>query len=430
MTTNPPACGHDSHACTEYNRLSRRQFLRVSSAATLAAAAAPAWLPRVSFAKSFVSGRDVIVSIYLRGGCDGLTMCVPWGESLYYTRRPTLAVARPGQTNGCVNLDGFFGLPPSMASLVTAFNDRNLAIVHAAGSTDPTRSHFDAQRFMEIGQPGNQQLFTGWLGRHVATASPTDPTAATRAIGIGTVLPMSLAGGPKTTPVPDLANYRVRGPSSTATARKNVLVGMWSRAQAELKAASDNTNATLNALGAINFSGYTPANGAVYPTNSSFAYALRTTAALIKADIGVEAVAVDRGGWDTHAAQGPVTGTMATIMADLANSLDAFYKDVITVRGNVTVVVMSEFGRRVAENASGGTDHGHGNVMFAMGQSIDGGRVHGIWPGLGNLFQNLDLQITTDYRDVLAEIVFKRLANPDLASVFPSYTPTFRGICR
>ncbi len=434
-----------SHACDEYNRLSRRQFVLWSGAATAAAITAPAWMPRVVFARDFTT-RDVIVTIFLRGAADGLTLCVPYGDAAYYTNRPLatatvnpgLGVPPPGSASGCTDLNGFFGLPPGMAALAPLYTAGHLAIVHASGSTDSSRSHFDAQKYMEVGKPADQSIFTGWLGRHIASVSPADPSAAVRAIGIGYQLQLALAGSIKGVPVPDLANYQLQGSSTTRTARQNWLNSAYASVPNPVKAAAANTAATITAMTTVGAATYVPPAGTfAYPPTtgngaSSFSKAMKQTAALIRANIGVEAVAIDKSGWDTHSAQGVLTGSMALTMADLANTLRAFYEDVI-INGNknVTVVVMSEFGRRVAQNASIGTDHGHGNAMFVIGRKINGGQMYGTWPGLGagQLYQNLDLQVTTDFRDILAEIVQDRLENANLATVFPGYTPTFRNIC-
>lgn len=424
--------GRHCQACDEYERLSRRQFLGWTAAATAAAAAAPAWLPRVSFASSFVSGRDVIVSIYLRGGADGLTLVPPYGDPLYASARPTLAIAPPGGANGAVDLNGFFGLAPAMSPLLTPYQNGHMLVVHATGLVDGTRSHFDAQRFMELGKARDPVLSTGWLGRHIATAPPFDPNAAARAIGIGFQLQTTLAGSPKSVPVPDLATYTITGSSTTRTARLTALADMHNLVPEPLKAAANNTRATINALAAVNAGAYVPLAGVTYP-NTSFGKALKQTAALIKADIGVEAVAIDRGNWDTHSNQGNLgAGTMAQNMTDLAGAIRAFYDDVIiggTANGYpVTVVVMSEFGRTTVENASAGTDHGYANAMFALGRKIVGGQVLSQWPSLNPTPQNRDLLVTIDHRDILAEIVQKRLGNPNLAAVFPSFTPTVRNI--
>ncbi|MCC6322791.1 MAG: DUF1501 domain-containing protein [Phycisphaerales bacterium] len=423
----------DCNACHEYQMLNRRRFLGVSGLAGLSALAAPAWLPRVAFASSHISGRDVIVSIYLRGAADGLTLVPPFGDPAYYTLRPTLAIPRPDDLANpnprAIDLNGYFGLAPAMAPLLEAYQAGTFAIVHAAGSPDSSRSHFDAQRFMEVGKPRDPSLYTGWLGRHLITANQADPNAVARAIGIGYQLQMTLQGGPKSLPIPDLTNYGLTGPSGTRTARLNYLNTAYAAATDPLRASAANTYNTISVLNSINFGSYVPQGGAAY-SNSSFQRALRTTAALIKADVGVEAVAIDRGGWDTHSAQGNlVGGSLYGTMTDLATGLQAFHRDIVQQNWNVTVVVMSEFGRTAAENDSLGTDHGHGGVMFLMGRNINGGLVHGTWPTLSSLYQNQDLHVTTDFRDVLAEVVALRLGNnANLSTVFPGYTPTFRGL--
>jgi uncharacterized protein (DUF1501 family) len=427
MSTHP----NDCIACDEYNALSRRAFIARTTAAA-AVLASPAWLPRVAYAQSEDTTRDVIVSIFLRGGADGLSLVVPFGENAYYSLRPTIAIPRPDSSNAnrAVDLNGFFGLPPAMASLLPAFQAGHLLIVHATGSTDPSRSHFDAQAFMEIGIPGEREVATGWLGRHLASKPPMKPDAALRALAFNYGLPLMLAGAPDTLPIPNPANFGIAGTSSTRTARLNWLGAAFASQPDPLRTSAMNTQRTITQLSAINIGAYAPAGGAVYP-NSSFATALRSTAALIRADVGVEAVQIDVGGWDTHSAQGPLTGGMSNTMRGLADALAAFHADMAGASrlGRLTVVAMSEFGRKAQENGSQGTDHGHGNVMFVIGGSVAGGQVMTIWPGLqtAQLYQQQDLQVTIDYRDILAEIVSRRLGNNQLDLVFPGYAPTFRG---
>ena len=420
----------DCHACTEYNELSRREFLARSTAAAIVAAS-PAWLPRVTYAQTEDTSRDVIVSIFLRGGADGLSLVPPFGESAYYSLRPTINVPRPDSTatNKAIDLNGFFGFAPAMASLVPAFRAGQLLIVHATGSTDPTRSHFDAQAFMEVGVPGGRDVETGWLGRHLMTRPPMKPGAALRALAFNYGLPLMLAGGPDALPIPDPSNFGLAGTSSTRTARLNWLGTAFGLERDPLRASALNTQRTITELSAINIGAYVPAGGVVYPTGT-FATSLRSTAALIRADVGVEAVEIDLGGWDTHSAQGPLTGGMSNTMRTLADALAAFHADLSAADRlrRVTLVVMSEFGRRVLENGSQGTDHGHGNVMFVMGGSVAGGQVMSIWPGMSTdqLYDRQDLQVTIDYRDILAEIVSRRLGNTQLDVVFPNFVPTFR----
>ncbi|MEX2015541.1 MAG: DUF1501 domain-containing protein [Candidatus Hydrogenedentales bacterium] len=426
MSAHAKSCG-----CDEYRALSRRQFLG-NTAAIFAAATVPAWLPRVAYAQTFDSNRDILVSIYLRGGCDGLSLCVPHGEDFYYDARPTLAVPRPDSNSpfAATDLDGFFGLPPTMNSLLESYIAGDLLIVHATGSIDETRSHFDAQHFMEVGKARDPRLFTGWLGRHLLTAPPMAPNAILRAIGVSNGLPQTLLGAPQALPIPDPSNFQLLGNEDTAEDRLDALVAMYADTLEPLKSAAENSQATIALLESLDIDNYTPANGAVYPPDP-FGQALRASAVLIKADAGVEAIAVDKGGWDTHNEQGSIEGELAGLMTSLAQSLAAFHADVIANGDrNVTVVVMSEFGRVLEENASRGTDHGHGNVMFILGNRIAGGRVLTNWPGLApeQLFQQRDLDVTIDYRDILAEIVQLRLNNPDLATVFPDHTPTFHGV--
>ncbi|MBX7257465.1 MAG: DUF1501 domain-containing protein [Candidatus Hydrogenedentes bacterium] len=421
-----------SPGCKEYRGLNRRQFLGASSTAVAATLGAPLWLPRVAFAADGDTSRDVLVVIFLRGGCDGLSICVPYAEDAYYEARPTIAIPRPdsGDTFAATDLDGFFGIPPAMTPLKPAYDAGHLLFVHACGSKDESRSHFDAMRFMEIGKPRDASLFTGWVGRHLLNSTAMSPTALLRAIAINDSLQTSLAGSPLALPIQDLDNFSLDGIPQTLEDRLAALGAMYAQGPLELRASAANTLSTMASLDAIDFGNYTPSGNAEYP-DSGFGYAMKSAAALIKAQIGVEAIATDLGGWDTHDGQNPINGYMAGIMEDLASSLGAFHAD-LTSGGvlNFTLVVMSEFGRVFRENASQGTDHGHGNMMLVMGGGISGGRVLRNWPGLApeNLFQEQDLDVTIDYRDILAEIIQKRLGNSNLGAVFPEFIPTFRGV--
>ena len=431
--SNRDATRPDPHACAEYNSLSRRRFL-AASGTTLGVLAMSQSLPRVAMGQGpRGANRDVIVSIYLRGAADGLTMCVPYADNGYYTARPTLRIPRPDTTDPerCTDLDGFFGLPVPMLPLVPAYQAGKLIFVHACGSTDPSRSHFEAQRFMEIGKPRDLNLVTGWLGRHIESIAPMDPLAKLRAVGISTGLQQSLAGGPSTLPISNLDEFNLGGSSTTRAARRAALADMYVNTGNPLAAVVSTTFDTIDMLNTINFAGYVPAGGAVYPTGS-FGTALKSTAALIKAEVGVEAVAIDLSGFDTHNNQGNFAGGFfANLMSTLANGMAAFYADMFTGPApNVTVVAMSEFGRRLGENASNGTDHGRGNVMMVMGNCVNGGQVKRNWPGLGpgQLFEGVDLDVTIDYRNVLAEVVQNRLGNANLAHVFPDFAPQFQGV--
>ena len=428
---------HDN-SCAEYNEVTRRQFLGTAGGVTIAAML-PTWLPRVVMAQS-ASSRDIIISVFLSGGVDGMSMVAPFGDPAYYTGRPTINIARPdaaGTGPKLTALDNFFGFSPGMSPLFPAYQAGDLLVVHATGSVNNSRSHFDAQRYMEVGKPADATVVTGWLGRHLATMSPLKATTPLRALGITTGMPQTLSGAPKTLPIPSPANFTIGGANGTATARAQFMAANYVDAADPVHANALDTTNTIALLQSINIGGYTPKQGAVYPT-SGFGTQLKSAAALIKADVGVEAVHLFYGGWDTHSAQGTTTengGYMHGRMLDLAQSLAAFYADVIqgTTANGVTVVIVSEFGRNARENGNQGTDHGRGNVMYAMGKKIAGGRVltNG-WPGLAteNLESGQDLRVTLDHRDVLAEIVQNRLQNPNVATVFPGFTPTMRGVTK
>jgi uncharacterized protein (DUF1501 family) len=431
---------HDDCGCNEYNELTRRQFMAGAAGAAFGATVFtelfPAWLPKVVLAESQDTTRDVIVSVFLRGGADGLSLCVPFFDANYYAGRPTIAIPRPDSTaaNRGIALDDNFAFPRAMAGLVPAYQAGQLLVVHATGSIDPSRSHFDAQRFMEVGKPRDPNVATGWLGRHLATSQPMRTNAPLRALGLSSGLAKTLVGAPKTIPIPDPANFAIAGAAATRIERANWLRSDYMPSPEPVRSAALDALNTIELLRVINFTGYVPASGAVYP-NSSFGRGLRSTAALIKADIGVEAIQIDLGGWDTHSNQDPLAGSMFRSMTDLSNALGAFHADVIGsgIAQNVTVVILSEFGRNVRQNGSLGTDHGRGNCMFVMGRNIAGGRVLvNNWPGLAReqLENGQDLKVTLDHRDILAEVVKNRLGNPNVGVVFPDYVPNYRGVTK
>ena len=369
--------------CTEYRELSRRQFVGTAAAGSMGAVAAsyfPAWLPKVVLAESYASTRDVMLSVFMRGGADGLSLCVPFGDPAYYTGRSTIAIPRPDAagtpTTKGIALDNFFAFPQAMQGLMTAYTAQDLLVVHATGQFNNSRSHFDAQRYMEVGKPNDPALVTGWLGRHLATVPPLRSNAPLRALGLSAGLQKTLVGAPKTLPISNPASFSLGGTSATSASRLAFLQGDYGAASDPIHAAALDATNTVALLATIGFATYKPANGAVYPA-TGFGNALKSVAALIKADIGIEAAQVDIGGWDTHSAQDPLFGSMYRTMQDFSNSLAAFYADVIStaVTNGVTAVAVSEFGRNARENGSNGTDHGRGTVMFAMGKNIAGGRV-------------------------------------------------------
>ena len=423
----------DCNACDEYRQLSRRQFMSQTTAAAVALSV-PAWLPRVTYAQTAALDRDVLVSIFLRGGADGLTLVPPFGEPSYYTLRPTIAIPRPDSAlaNRAVNLDGFFGLPAAMASLLPAYQSGQLLIVHATGSTDPSRSHFDAQFFMEIGKPGDLNVVTGWLGRHLASRPPMKVDAALRGIGFAFGLPQTLVGAPDTLPIPDPANFGLSGTSSTRTQRLAWLGNAYQTERDPLKTAALNTQRTINTLSALEHQRLR-AGGRCGLSQHQLCHGAALDGRAHSCGHG------RRSGADRHQRRvghaqraGPADWRDGRHMTQLAQGLAAFHADMNGANrmGNLTVVTVSEFGRVARENASQGTDHGHGNVMFVMGGAVRGGRVMTNWPGLapGQLYQNQDLNVTIDYRDILAELVLRRLGNTNLDLVFPGYTPSLRGV--
>lgn len=421
--------------CEEYHSLSRRGFVG-ATASFVAATAMPAWLPRVVLAESAQTARDVVVSVFLRGGADGLSMVVPFTDANYYAGRPTIAIPRPdasGAGRGIAVSDQWM-FSPAMSALVPAFRAGDLLVVHGAGLVDSTRSHFDAQRFIEVGKARDPNLMTGWLGRHLATTTPMRTTAPLRALGLAAGLPRTLVGAPRALPIPDPGNFNIGGAAATRAERQEWLRAAYQTADAAIGAPALDALNTIALLDRIDFPGYRPTGGAAYP-NSGFGRSMRAAAALIKADLGVEAIQVDIGGWDTHANQDPLAGSMARTMSTLATALAAFHQDVVAggAPTGVTLVAMSEFGRNVRENGSRGTDHGRGTAMFAMGKAIAGGRVlTANWTPLAreNLELGQDLRVTLDHRDVLAEIVGRRLGNGNLGVVFPDFVPTMRGVTR
>ena len=397
----------------------------------------PSWMPRLAFAPQNSAPRgDTLVAVFMRGAADGLNIIVPHGEDTYYKARPTLAVARPDDNSvdpskRVLDLDGFFGLNPALSQLLPIFKAGQLVAIHAAGSPDPTRSHFDAMDYMERGTPGSHSLNSGWLGRHLNTLD-TGNASALRAVGWGSALQASLRGSVSSVAISSIVNYHLAGRPDAAAAMLSTLNSLYGGEDQSLKAANDQTQNVLAMVSKINVAAYKPANGAVYDPKNGYAMAFMQTAALIKADVGLEVSAIDIGGWDTHQNQGV---EMDKAMGQLVDGLASFHTDLGDLMNKVTVVTMSEFGRRLQENASKGTDHGHGNVMMVMGGHVAQKPVISQWPTLApDKLVNAtpggggDLAVTTDYRDVLAEILSLRLNNPALDQVFPNFKPTLRGI--
>ncbi|MBI3741742.1 MAG: DUF1501 domain-containing protein [Chloroflexi bacterium] len=406
-------------------KISRRDLLKGTGILAMGALPWPQWMPRVALApRDAPTQGDTLVCIFMRGGADGLNLVVPHGDKDYYAHRNALAIAQPksGNADAVVDLDGFFGLHPNLKPFKDIFDAHALAIVHAAGSPDPSHSHFDAMDYMERGTPGDKAIPTGWIGRHLQAVA-TENQSPFRAVGMGTLLQASLRGPVSATALQSIADFHLRGDQRQVGKMQTGLAALYA-GDGFIETEGQQTLQAMRDLAKIAANNYTPANGAQYP-DTPFGKSLATIAQLIKSGLGVEVACADIGGWDTHVAQGTLSdGQMPALISEFANGLSAFYADMQDQMNRITLVTMSEFGRRVQENSGKGTDHGHGNVMFLMGGNILGGKVYGDWPGLANanLYGPGDLAITTDFRDVLGEIVKNRLGNSNLAAVFPSYT--------
>lgn len=397
---------------------SRRLFLKSGALALVSLGFAPSFLARsVEAARA---RRKLLIAIFQRGAVDGLNMVVPYGEADYYRARPTIAVARPGGAEGAVNLDGFFGLHPRMAPLVPWWERGQLAVVHATGSHDTTRSHFDAQDYMESGTPGVKSTQDGWLNRYLqAEAESRTPL---RAVALTRQMPRALQGPAPALAMPDVAGFDVRG---GLAARESFESAYTAAADQVLNGTAREAFDALRTLDRQKGSGrYRPAAGAVYP-RSPFGQALQEIAALAKADVGLEVAFAESTNWDHHANEGGATGLLATRLSDFASGLAALAHDLGPRLDDTVILTMSEFGRTVHENGSRGTDHGHGNAMLVLGGPVRGGRVYGTWPGLRpeQRFEGRDLAVTTDFRDVFAEVLVSHLgAAPATAGrVFPGF---------
>jgi len=402
--------------------LSRRALL--GGAAT--AVAATALAPRARAAGG--TAKPVLIQLYLRGGMDALTMFPPYADSILYSHRPRIAVQPPGSMNGAVDLDGFFGLAPAAAPLRTPYDAGHLVVVHAAGSIDPTRSHFQAYERMEGGDYSNPYgiVSVGWGARYLFATAP-GAIYELRGISVANSLPQTLYGSPKTLPIPNFASFSFPGLTVSSAQRQDAILEAYGLRRPAIADPAIQTIGVFG-FGGVDFANYVPANGALYPS-TPFGQRMKRIAALIKAELGVELISIDYQGWDLHADLGPVNGTMATMMGDLTQSLEAFYLDMLANLDDYVLVGLSEFGRHVRENGSRGADHGHGGAMFVMGGGVNGGQVIADWPGMsaGDLDQG-DLAITTDYRDVLGEVLVERLGVTDLTAVFPGHVYQAPGV--
>lgn len=392
----------------------RRYFLKSSGLALASFAAAPSFLLRTAFAqRGREVGKDhpVIIAIFQRGAADGMSMVVPFGDRHYYSFRPQIAIPEPARNadERTIDLDGFFGLHPALDSLKAIYDERHLAIVHAVGSPSNTRSHFDAQDYMESGKPDNKNAADGWLNRYMQAKSAFKTTPF-RGVAIGTNIPRSLTGAAPVVTMTRVSDFGLRG----------------RRASRELESAFaemyPDTFDAVNMLRRADPEQYRPAADVQYP-NSPFGQGLLQIAQLVKANVGLEVAFTDLGGWDTHANQGASRGQLAIHLKDFGDGLSALYHDLRDRIQNVVIVTMTEFGRTVRQNGSGGTDHGHASCMFVLGGPVNGGKVFGQWPGLApeQLFEGRDLALTTDFRTIFAEILIKHMGIPEVTKVFPAF---------
>ena len=404
--------------------MNRRFFLHKGALAVAGTAAIPGFMVRSVLAEAASRPGQRLVVIFQRGAADGLNVVVPYREKNYYSMRPTIAIPQ----NQVIDLDGFFGLHPSLASFKPLYDAGNLAIVHACGSPDMSRSHFDAQDYMESGTPGVKGTDDGWLNRALQAedlahrCERTCEHTAFRAMALGTDVPLTLAGRVPAIALNNVNGFTVAGHGPAPSPAANAFQAMYADSGDQiLHAAGDETFEAVKMLHDANPAQYQPANGANYPVNSGFGNSMKQIAQLLKANLGVEAAFTDVTGWDTHQNQGGVNGQLANRLTEFSQSIAAFWHDMGDSAENITVVTMSEFGRTAHENGTGGTDHGHANAMFILGGRVKGGKVYGKWPGLANeqLNQGRDLALTTDYRPVLGEVVTRTIGARDLEKVFP-----------
>jgi uncharacterized protein (DUF1501 family) len=391
--------------------LTRRVFLRGSALVMAGVGAAPSWLARA--AEATQGKKKILIAIFQRGAADGLNIVVPFSEKRYYELRPSIAVPVPGGQNGSIDLDGHFALHPQLQALKPLWDKQQLAIVEATGSPDPSRSHFDAQDSMESGTPG-KTMEDGWLNRALNPAGPQ--TSPVRAIAAGAQLPRTLRGSRAAIAVSDSQQYQM-GSEDTA----NILESMYATTtDQQLGRTGKDAFAALKIIRSMNQQPFNQALNLQYNQGGELGRGLMQIARLIKADVGVETAFAEMGGWDHHVNE---SGQMGNQLRQFATALAAFSQDMGDKMEDIVLVTMSEFGRTAQENGSNGTDHGHGNVMMVLGGPVKGGKIYGRWPGLAveQLNEGRDLAVTTDFRDVLSEVVVGHLGQKNLAQVFPDF---------
>ena len=399
---------------------SRRRLLGLGALALAGASGATLLFGSPAHADSKPpSAKKTLVCLFMRGGVDGLSLIVPHADAAYYRERPSIAIPPPGKSDGALDLDGRFGLHPRLAPLRALYQAGELAVVHAVGSPHATRSHFDAQDYMESGTPGQSSTRDGWLGRCLALRGHAETTPFA-AVAFGQHVPRALYGRAGVLGLRDLQRFDLRAPPRIRDRMQGALEAMYAGGDDPLSRRSRDALSAVRTVRALDVRRYQPENGAAYPQAGR---TLLEIAALIKANVGLQVAFADVGGWDTHTGQ---NGRLGHAFEQLGRALLAFRQDLGDRIEDVVLLTMSEFGRTVRENGSGGTDHGHGTAMLVMGGSVRGGRVYGNFPGLEpeQRFEGRDLAVTTDFRDLFAELADKALGVSELERVFPGYAPS------
>jgi uncharacterized protein (DUF1501 family) len=417
--------------------MDRRVFMKSGALALVTMGLSPSFLRRTAFGADLLNGAaskgaargKTLICLFQRGAADALNVVVPHGEAAYYRLRPNIAIPRPtsdARSTGAVDLDGFFGLHPALAPMKPLWDQGILAPVHAVGSPSSTRSHFDAQDYMETGTPDRKETRDGWLNRYLALRGTCESGCAHdakaspfRAVAMTQQTPRILEGPAPTIAMNSLDEFSVRA-SGPATER---LEALYRTGSADIvHAAGGEMFEAVKILEGANLQRYLPQNGAAYPS-SQFGQRLKAIAQLIKADVGLEVAFADIGGWDTHVNQGGATGQLAGRLDDMATSIAALVTDLGDRMADVAIMTMSEFGRTVRQNGSGGTDHGHASALFVIGGGVKGKKVYGRWPGLEpeQLYEGRDLALTTDFRAVFSEVASKHLGAAKLETLFPGY---------
>ncbi len=409
--------------------MDRRYFLKASGIGLASfglMGVAPEFLHQFANAATLINAagkKKTLITIFQRGAVDGLNMIVPHGESEYYNIRRNIAIPKPNANEGAIDLDGFFGLHPAMKPFESLWKNKNLAVVHCAGSPDNTRSHFDAQDYMEAGTPGNKGTKDGWLNRVMQGMSQKDASPF-RSVSMTQQLPRSLYGRAPSIAMTNLADFSIQAGAYSKSVQGG-FEGLYHQVNKKdsLNETGKETFEAVNFLKQANPAQYKPNNGAVYP-QSPLGRSLLQFAQLIKAGVGLEVGFAETGGWDTHVNEGSSRGQLSNLLRDFSNAIAAFTIDLGQKMDDVVILTMSEFGRTARENGNRGTDHGHGNAMFVIGNDIKGGKVYGDWAGLKNnqLNEGRDLAVTTDYRDVFGEVAYKYMGSKDLAKMFPGYS--------